>query len=256
MKNVGLAGSKPTAANASPRDLRSIIDRNKREGAGDRNRRVGEPLALPRLRRRMIHLKDLQAFGKLRAIRAGVEARPEHDQLADTLRNGPRQGILGETRSDGDEQAQRASTDCSPRRGRPFQVRREDANGERIRKNHTVLEHLVNRAMRSGTHRGAARFCWFHGRKLHAGILAVEGWDRGGNRGSCVSITSIRESIQGDRLNPEVHRRYSESLRSRTTEEGWPVPAGGQAYPLSTPIRAKFAGRSMLGDHGIGQRRL
>src|SRR5208283_3975187 len=68
---------------AVPQSLLLEIDGGESESVRQRDRRLSKPLALPRLRRRVIHLEDVQVFPERVAIGIRVEARPEHHQLVD-----------------------------------------------------------------------------------------------------------------------------------------------------------------------------
>ncbi len=150
------------------------IDRGESKGVRQRDRRLSEPLALPRLRRRMIHLEDVQVFPEGVAIGVSVEARPEHHQLANTASDRSRQGILGKTRSYGNEQAQHPAGRIAFRiADRRFGVRPQYTHGQRVGEDAATLQHLVDSAMHSSCQRGAAWLSGLHRKSLGVWVIAV-----------------------------------------------------------------------------------
>jgi len=112
---------------------------------------------------RVIHLENAQTFPQGGAVGVRIEARPEHHQLADPACDGSGQGLLGDARSHGNEQAQPSSGRMVFRiANRPFRVRPQDAHGQRVGEDTAPLQHLVDSAMRGGSERGAAWLPWPH----------------------------------------------------------------------------------------------
>ena len=92
-----------------------------------------------------------------------VESRAKHDQLADAACDGSRQGILGKSRSCGNEQAQLSSRRIVRRiADSRFGIRSRDAHGQRIFEGMTALQHLVDGAMDSRPKGRTAWLSWLH----------------------------------------------------------------------------------------------
>src|SRR5262249_9426714 len=82
------------------------IKRNKGELPGNRDRHLGEPLALPCLSGLVIDLEDAQGLRQGGPVRVGVETRAEHHELSDASLDGGGEGVFGEARSHRDESPQ------------------------------------------------------------------------------------------------------------------------------------------------------
>ena len=102
------AGSKPAAdpsASASVSRSKSIGPEATAYLRHRDRRRQLRPLALPRLRRRMIDLEDPQAAGHRRAVGERIEARAQRHELPRAVARRDRQSVFGDPRARRDEPA-------------------------------------------------------------------------------------------------------------------------------------------------------
>ena len=105
-----------------------------------------QPLSLPLLRGRVVDLEDAQTI-HAGPVRVGVEARPEHDELANAFFRRGRQRILGKASPHGDEEAQPPPGGVVANvLNKSVGVGPEDAYGQRVGKDASVIEDLMGGA--------------------------------------------------------------------------------------------------------------
>lgn len=133
------------------------IDRGERQGAGNADSCVAEPLPLPFLGSRMIDLDDAESGGFERiAIGEGVESSAEHDVLPDTALDGAGKLILRVAAAYGNECPQGARERMRGGGGR-FGFGAGNRGGERVLEYQRPIENLVGRAPHRHPLSGPAR---------------------------------------------------------------------------------------------------
>jgi len=121
-------------------------------------------LALPDLRRWVIHLKNAEPIPEGTTIGVRVQARPEYDKLTDSSSYRRCQCILGKSSSDGDEQPHSRSCRmllCLA--GNRLGVLTHDAQSQRVVENAPLLEDLMSGAVGGRCERSPAWLAHLHG---------------------------------------------------------------------------------------------